>query len=254
MTRASTAHAGAVDRERWPYRMKDLCELTGLDRQTVHFYIAKGLVPEGHKTGRNMAYYGPEHLERIRLIRELQHARFLPLDAIRAVLDGEDAGFTSDQKAMLVEVKHRVADVLRDTREVGAGELERSLVPVAGLLRQHGVTRAELEQLVGIGLLALVEHEGETLVAEQDAWLIELWGSLRAAGFSDELGFGVADLGMYAEAIGELFRHELRSLVPRLAKLPPDRSAELFRRGLPLINGFLARYHTAKARQFFSGV
>jgi DNA-binding transcriptional MerR regulator len=235
--------------------MKDLCELTGLDRQTVHFYIAKGLVPEGHKTGRNMAYYGAEHLERIRLIRELQHSRFLPLDAIRAVLDGEDAGFTREQKAMLVEVKHRVADVLRDARESGSGsgEPERSLVPVDALLRQHGVGPDELEQLVGIGLLALVEREGETLVAEQDAWLIELWGSLRAAGFTAALGFTVADLGMYAEMIGELFRRELRSLVPRLAKLPADRSAELFRRGLPLINNFLVRYHTAKARQFFSG-
>lgn len=238
----------AIDRERWPYRMKDLCELTGLDRQTVHFYIAKGLVPEGHKTGRNMAYYGPEHLERIRLIRELQHERFLPLDAIRAVLEGEDAGFTHEQKAMLVEVKHRVADVLRDARE------NETLVPLTDLLRVHGVTLAEVRQLVEIGLLALVEVEGEARLPEQDVWLVELWGGLRAAGFSDELGFGVHDLAMYAELVSELFRREVRSMVPRLARLPADRAAELFRRGLPLINGFLSRYHTAKARQFFSGV
>ena len=45
------------------YRMKDLCELTGLPRQVIHFYIQQGLVPEGHKTGPNMAYYGEEHLE-----------------------------------------------------------------------------------------------------------------------------------------------------------------------------------------------
>ena len=40
--------------------------------ETIHFYIAKQLVPEGHKTGRNMAYYGPEHLERLRLVLELK--------------------------------------------------------------------------------------------------------------------------------------------------------------------------------------
>ena len=38
-----------------PYRMKDLCELTGLPRQVIHFYIQQGLVPPGVKTGRNMA-------------------------------------------------------------------------------------------------------------------------------------------------------------------------------------------------------
>lgn len=241
-----------LDRDRWPYRMKDLCELTGLDRQTVHFYISKGLVPEGHKTGRNMAYYGAEHLERIRLIRELQHERFLPLDAIRAVLDGEDAGFTHEQKAMLVEVKERVADVLRDARE--SPQARQALVPLAPLLRQHQVDVTELDQLVELGLLALVEVEGELHLPEHDIWLVELWGSLRAAGFTEELGFRVEDLVMYAETISELFRREIRSLVPRLAKLPADRAAELFRRGLPLINSFLIRYHTAKARQFFTAI
>ena len=99
----ATRGAGSVDRDRWPYRMKDLCELTGLDRQTVHFYIAKQLVPEGHKTGRNMAYYGEEHLERLRLVLELKHERFLPLDTIRAVLNGEDEEFTPEQRGLLVE-------------------------------------------------------------------------------------------------------------------------------------------------------
>jgi DNA-binding transcriptional MerR regulator len=249
MPRESTR---AIDRARWPFRMKDLCELTGLDRQTVHFYIAKGLVPEGHKTGRNMAYYGAEHLERIRLIRELQHERFLPLDAIRAVLDGEDAGFTHEQKAMLVEVKERVADVLRDARELPT--TRQTLVPIAPLLRQHAVSVAELDQLVEVGLLALVEVEGELHLPECDVWLVELRGSLRAAGFTEALGFRVEDLAMYAEAMSELFRREIRSLVPRLAKLPADRAAELFRRGLPLITSFLIRYHTAKARQFFTAI
>jgi hypothetical protein len=112
----------------------------------------------------------------------------------------------------------------------------------------------EIDQLVEIGLLALVEVEGELHLPECDVWLVELWGSLRAAGFSEALGFRVEDLAMYAEAVGDLFRREIRSLVPRLAKLPPDRAAELFRRGLPLINSFLVRYHTAKARQFFTAI
>ena len=70
-----------------PYRMKDLCRLTGLPRQVIHFYIQQGLVPEGHKTGRNMAYYGDEHVRRVRLVRTLQHERFLPLKASRALLE-----------------------------------------------------------------------------------------------------------------------------------------------------------------------
>src|SRR5262245_10235319 len=88
--------------------MKDLCRLTGLPRQAIHFYIEEGLVPEGRKTGRNMAYYGDEHLERIRLVRRLQHERFLPLKAIRAIVEERDDGFSPVQRQMLADVKQRL--------------------------------------------------------------------------------------------------------------------------------------------------
>ena len=64
-----------VDRGEFPFKMKDLCERTGLERQVIHFYIQQGLLPEGKKTGRNMAYYGEQHVERVKLIRKLQHER-----------------------------------------------------------------------------------------------------------------------------------------------------------------------------------
>lgn len=236
----------SVDRERWPYRMKDLCELTGLDRQTVHFYIAKGLVPEGYKINANMAYYGEEHLERLRLVLELKNQRFLPLDAIRAVLDGRDHEFTPEQRALLVEVKGRVADVL----QAGRG----TTVAVAGLLRKHRVTRADFDALVRLGLITTVQIRGAAYVPEDDVWVVELWASLRAAGFTRALGFGVEDLAAYIEVIDRLFEREVRELTPRLARLPADSVVALFRRGLPLVNAFLVRYHQAKARAFFASL
>jgi DNA-binding transcriptional MerR regulator len=240
------ARRPGVDRQRWPYRMKDLCEQTGLDRQTVHFYIAKGLVPEGHKTSANMAYYGDQHLERLRLVLELKNQRFLPLDTIRAVLDGEDARFTPEQRALLVEVKERVADVLHASRGLG------TTVAVAPLLRKLGIARKDLCELEQLGLLGTVKIRGSLHVPEDDVWVLELWAGLREAGFTSALGFTVSDLRPYIEAITGLFEHEVRDLTPRLAALPADQVADLLRRGLPLINSFLARYHQAKARIFFS--
>ena len=122
--------AAAIDRGRWPYRMKDLSELTGLPRQVIHFYIQQGLVPEGHKTGRNMAYYSDEHVERIRLVRQLQEERFLPLKAIRAALRGEDDHFTPAQRTLLLEVKERLAGTVaapehREALSRSAWEMER---------------------------------------------------------------------------------------------------------------------------------
>jgi DNA-binding transcriptional MerR regulator len=77
----ATAEAVTPDEAHWRYRMKDLCEATGLPRQAIHFYIQQELLPPGRKTGRNMAWYTDEHIERLHLIKKLQHEQFLPLKA-----------------------------------------------------------------------------------------------------------------------------------------------------------------------------
>ena len=50
---------------------------------TVRHYLREGLLPEPVKTSRNMAYYPPEFADRIRLIKQLQEDRFMPLRVIR---------------------------------------------------------------------------------------------------------------------------------------------------------------------------
>ena len=243
---ASRPARARVDRQRYPYKMRDLCVETGLDRQAIHFYIQQGLVPEGFKTGRNMAYYGPEHLDRIRLIRKLQDERFLPLKAIKAMLEGRDDTFTPEQRALLADVRPHLAAVL--------GDGDRQTVAAAPLLAAHGVEAAELGAIEELGLLTTMRVDGELRVAAQDAWMIELWGSLRGAGLSRELGFEVSDLGVYEEAIDGLLAREVAMLTPRLAHLPAAEVARLVERALPLITTFLVRYHLTKVRNFFSAL
>ena len=57
----------------------------------MRHYLREGLLPEPVKTSRNMAYYPPEFVERIRLIKQLQEERFMPLRVIRDLLDATTA-------------------------------------------------------------------------------------------------------------------------------------------------------------------
>ena len=68
-------------------RMGELAEASGVPAPTIKHYLREGLLPEGVKTSRNMAYYPPEFVDRIRLIKRLQEERFMPLKAIKGVLD-----------------------------------------------------------------------------------------------------------------------------------------------------------------------
>ncbi len=237
-----------VDRERYPFRMKDLCDLTGLERQVIHFYIQQGLVPPGFKRGRNMAFYGEEHLERIQLVRRLQHERFLPLKAIRAIIEGQDDHFTPEQRVLLSAVKARIGENL------GASPEGRRTIDVAPLLEQHGVRPHELVQLAELGMLTTMVEKGVTRIPEDDAWVLELWGELRRAGFTSKLGFEVKDLAPFEAAVEQLFVAEKNLLTERLSELPPEEVAQLVTRALPLITTFLTRFHEVKIRNFFSAL
>ncbi len=228
---------GHAERRPWRYRMKDLCESTGLPRQAIHFYIQQGLLPPGRKTGRNMALYGDEHLERLRLIKKLQHERFLPLKAIKALLDGRGEMFTPSQHRFLVEVKERLSASL-------ARPGQRASMDAEQLLARTGVTRVDLERAVELGLLgARRDDDGHLQIAEDDAWMVELLGEIRRIGFTEELGYTLDDFAFYQEAMDRMLEREITLLSSRLAGLPPEQVAPMIERVLPLIHAFLTRYH-----------
>ncbi len=240
---------GPVDRTRYPYRMKDLCEKTGLPRQVVHFYIQQGLVPEGFKTSRNMGWYGDEHVERIRLVRQLQHERFLPLKAIRAMLEQRDEVFSPAQRVLLGDVK----TLLRGRSVVPSGD-RPDTVTVEELCARAGVTARDFDDLLALGLFAVSTTGGREVIARDDAWIVEFWGEMQSLGFTRERGFSPADIAIYDDAITRLFDRQARVLAGRIAQMPVPDAARMLEHALPMVGTLLARLHLAKARNFFAAM
>jgi len=52
-------------------KLSDLSERSGVPPRTIRLYITRGLLMGPHRRGRAAAY-GPEHLERLKEIRQLQ--------------------------------------------------------------------------------------------------------------------------------------------------------------------------------------
>jgi DNA-binding transcriptional MerR regulator len=228
------------------YRMRDLCALTGLSRQAIHFYIQQGLVPEGTKTGRNMAYYGPEHVERLRLVRRLQEERYLPLKQIRALLDGDQAGVAESQRGLLLEVRARLAASVRDPAT--------SVVEIDSHARAQGVDAADLARMIELGLISVRTGDDGARLASTDAtWLVDLWGQLRTLGYSRDRGFSVDDLVPVHDAISGLFVHEA-AMLRRLSDVPAPRLAEMVERALPVMNALVVQLHAAAVRTFLTAL
>ena len=116
--------------------MRELAEASGVSAGTIKHYLREGLLPEPVKTSRNMSWYPPEFVERIRLIKQLQEERFMPLKAIKAVLD-EDP----ERAQALVELEDRILERARSD--------EGARVSRAEAARRYGVPREALDPAGG---------------------------------------------------------------------------------------------------------
>src|SRR5438105_4710881 len=62
--------------------IKSLIVKSGAPRQTIHYYLRKGLLPTPERTSRTSALYPPSTIDLIGLVRSLQRRQRLTLDEI----------------------------------------------------------------------------------------------------------------------------------------------------------------------------
>ena len=68
-------------------RLAELCAATGVPSATVKYYLREGLLPAGEWVSARRAEYGPEHVERVRLIRALVDGAQLSIDGVRRIVE-----------------------------------------------------------------------------------------------------------------------------------------------------------------------
>jgi DNA-binding transcriptional MerR regulator len=104
------------------FDLAELSERADVSQRTVRYYIQQGLLPSPETRGPG-AHYGPEHLDRLRLIRTLQREH-LPLAEIRRRLEELDP----DAIRELVELDSKrpvseAQDYIRSVLSEGTGML-----------------------------------------------------------------------------------------------------------------------------------
>jgi DNA-binding transcriptional MerR regulator len=211
-------------------KMKELAEASGVSAGTIKHYLREGLLGDGAdvvKTSRNMAYYPPEYVERIKLIKQLQEERFMPLKVIKSMLDDDP-----ERARALVELEDRILD------RALAGEQAR--VSAAELRRRYELPAEVLERL---GELEVVTPNSRGY-GPRDVEIVEAISRFRAGGWDERIGFTVYDTLRYKRALEELVKEEVQVLMDRLAgELEPERATDLLSAGLDPLNDLIAALH-----------
>ncbi len=218
----------SVGAENGLLRMGELAEASGVPAPTIKHYLREGLLPEPVKTSRNMAYYPPEFVDRIKLIKRLQEERFLPLKAIKNVLD-EDP----DRAEAMLELGDQILD------RALAGE--RSRTSAAEVRKRYGVPREVLDRLAELEVLT----PNSRGYSPSDVTIIEAISRFRAGGYDEQIGFTVYDTLRYKSALEELVRQEVDVVMERLAgEVPTERVVEMLEVGAQPLKDLIGALHT----------
>lgn len=223
----SAAAPGRSDDRPRLLRMRELAEASGVPAGTIKHYLREGLLPEPVKTSRNMAWYPPEFVDRIKLIKRLQEERFMPLKAIRSVLEEGH-----ERAAAILELEDRILDRAR------AGE--RARTSAAEVRERYGIPDEVLRRLEEIGVLSPDERG----YSPSDITIIEAISRFRAGGYDEEIGFTVYDTLRYKTALEALVREEVEVVMTRLAgEVPPERVVEMLEVGAEPLKDLIGALH-----------
>lgn len=214
-------------------RMGQLAEQSGVPAATIKHYLREGLLPAPVKTSRNSAWYAPEYVDRIKLIKRLQEERYLPLDVIGRILENEP-------------------DRVEERLELGDTLLERStaIATGKGITRKQAVRKLGLPEdvLDGFERIGAIERingkNGSPRYNQPDAEFLQAIAEFREGGYGEALGFTIYDALIYMRHLEALARDEVDVISEKLpGKLSADEAADLIERGHAPMRNLLSAMH-----------
>ncbi|MBV6508063.1 MAG: hypothetical protein JJLCMIEE_01122 [Acidimicrobiales bacterium] len=205
-------------------RIGELAHEAGVTKATIHHYVKIGILPRPIKTNERMAYYDPACVERLHRVRELRERRYMPLPAIKELLDRH-----GEQSLGLVD-----AAVLAPFRQ-------RDRHSRADLLEACPVGEHIFDALVESGLLS-PEPDG-TFTAD-DAEVLSCVHAMIEAGLGNDESFDPDELSTYVKAMDALVRDEFAMFNAHfLGRSDPDDVARLAREGIRFVSQMLCALH-----------
>ena len=178
-------------------KIKNLIQLTGVAKQTIHYYLQQGLLPKPRKLSKNLSDYDQRHVDRIRLIKELQENYFLPLSVIKKILRKYR---WESQSQELLKIRR---DYFRPLDQLLAGEIKGE----DEFLRETGLKPERLAQYEQWGLITPQIIKGQKVYSHDDQVIGKVINEWRNIGLTAERGFEPDTLRTNLEAFQTIVKN-----------------------------------------------
>lgn len=210
-------------------KMRELEIKTGANRETIRVFLRHGLIPEPRRPKPNVADYDETHVRAINAVRELQRNSSLTIRQIRDALSGA-LGMPRVEASVFQHLEQLVA-----TR-VG---IDVEPVRIASLAKAFPEGPGDARRLASIGVIDIIDTPGGESLSITDARLVTIWGEMRQAGFTEEIGFNPEMLTFYLIPAEHVAEREAALFLERVeGKISEDNAAAMLQIALRLMLDF----------------
>jgi DNA-binding transcriptional MerR regulator len=175
-------------------KISELVQRTQISKETVHYYIREGLLPKPRKLGKNVADYSESYVARLRLIRELQDHRFLPLSVIKRILKQQGRSPERESILKLHSEYFRPVDQLLPTEIVGEDAFREAT----------GLGRKWLAKMEEWGIINPEQRDGHRVYSQDDVTLGKVVVDMDRIGLGPKDGFDPEALRHYRNLFREI--------------------------------------------------
>lgn len=191
-------------KERGYIPIREVSKLAGVEKSLIHFYVNQKLLPKPVKVSKQMAYYPPDTVEKIKFIKQLQK-RYLPIKEIKRILKNSKS--IEDVKNTLIKIDSRI---LEEYNSKQRKQKEESTLPTE--------TIRELEK---IGII----DKRNSIFREE---ILEIISRLRGIGLDEKHGFSVKFLKNYIDVCKKLVELEFQEFNSKMiGKIDAEKLIEI---------------------------
>ena len=176
-------------------KISELIKKTGVSKETIHYYIREGLLPEPEKTGKNTSKYDDIFISAIQTIKALQENYFLPLSSIKKIMKGYEN--QPPAKRFYLEVMSeyfKPFELLLNKKKYSKKEL----------MAETGIGEKWIEKLEEWDILTARDDNGLETFSGDDVIIARLIINMDNLGFGPKDGYDPSNLAKYSELFSRL--------------------------------------------------
>ncbi len=221
-------------------KISELVKRTQVSKETVHYYIREGLLPRPRKLAKNVADYNESYVERIRVIKELQDHRYLPLAVIKKILKHGKASPERESILQLHTDYFRPVDQLLPTEITGDEEFRKTT----------GLGRRWLPKMEEWGIITPEIRDGQKVFSQDDITIGKILVDMDRIGLGPKDGFDPEAIRHYRDRFREIVVMSHQYYIKAvLGKLPPEEYSRRAVRAAEIMGVFFYHLYRKLSRE-----